>query len=40
MREARMMISRYERELDYIKMDLDYYKKTLEEKNLELSETN
>ena len=34
MREARMMISRYERELDYIKMDLDYYKKKLDEQQI------
>ena len=29
-----MMISRYERELDYIKMDLDYYKKKLDEQQI------
>lgn len=28
------MISRYERELDYIKMDLDYYKKKLDEQQI------
>ena len=29
-----MLISRYERELDYIKMDLDYYKKKLDEQQI------